>query len=165
MKNARPGHVVYPGSFDPVTLGHLDILSRALTLFGKVTVLVAETGKAGLLPGQQRVDLVRAAVHGLQGVTVRSFSGLLVEALRAEGATAVVRGIRSAGDYEHEWSLAGVNSLLCDGLEFVYLLARPELAAVSSTLVRDVIRHGGPLERLVPPCVAQALARPRPDCP
>lgn len=151
-------HVLYPGSFDPVTLGHIDILARARHLFDRVTVVVAQSGKAGLLEVEERVELFRASVVGMDGVEVHSFSGLLVDEVARRGAQAVVRGIRTPGDYEHEWSLAGVNALLAADIEYVYLLARPELAAVSSSLVRDVIRHEGPLEKLVPPPVAQALA-------
>jgi pantetheine-phosphate adenylyltransferase len=150
-------HVLYPGSFDPVTLGHIDILERARRLFDRVTVVVAAHGKAGLLPVSERVDLFRASAAHLDGVEVHPFSGLLVDEVRARGADAVVRGIRTAGDYEHEWTLAGVNALLAGGVEYVYFLARPDMAAVSSTLVRDVIRHGGPLDKLVPAPVAAAL--------
>jgi len=151
-------HVIYPGSFDPVTLGHVDILERACRLFDQVTVLVAADAKAGLLPVRERVELFAAAAGHLPRVNVDSFSGLLVDAVRQHGGHAVLRGIRTAGDYEHEWGLAGVNVLLAAEVEFVYFLARPDLAAVSSTLVRDVIRHGGDLEALVPPTVARALA-------
>lgn len=151
-------HVLYPGSFDPVTLGHIDILARARRLFDRVTVVVAQSGKAGLLDVDERVELIRASVEGMDGVEVHSFGGLLVDEVSRRGAQAVVRGIRTPGDYEHEWSLAGVNALLAADIEYVYLLARPELAAVSSSLVRDVIRHEGPLEKLVPPPVARALA-------
>ncbi len=150
-------HVLYPGSFDPVTLGHLDILERARRLFDRVTVAVAAQGKAGLLDTDERVALLKASVAHLDRVEVHPFSGLLVDEVRRRGADAVVRGIRTAGDYEHEWTLAGVNALLADGVEYVYFLARPAMAAVSSTLVRDVIRHGGPLEKLVPAPVAAAL--------
>ena len=151
-------HGLYPGSFDPVTLGHIDILTRSLKLFDRVTVAVARTGKAGLLEVDERVALFRESIQGLDRVEVHSFTGLLVDEVARRGATAVVRGIRTPGDYEHEWSLAGVNALLASDIEYVYLLARPSLAAISSTLVRDVIRHGGPLEKLAPPPVVQALA-------
>lgn len=151
-------HVLYPGSFDPVTLGHIDILGRARKLFDRVTVVVAKAGKAGLLDVDERVDLFRASVSGMEGVEVHAFSGLLVDEVARRGAQAVVRGIRTPGDYEHEWSLAGVNALLAADIEYVYLLARPELAAVSSSLVRDVIRHGGTLDKLVPAPVALALS-------
>jgi pantetheine-phosphate adenylyltransferase len=151
-------HVLYPGSFDPVTLGHIDIIKRALKLFDKVTVVVVKVGKADLLGIDERVDLFRESVKGLGNVEVFPFDCLLVDEVSSRGADAVIRGIRSQGDYEHEWSLAGVNALLAANIEYIYLLARPEMAAVSSTLVRDVIRHGGPLEKLVPAPVAKALA-------
>ena len=151
-------HVIYPGSFDPVTLGHVDILRRSLALFDRVTVVIAELGKAALLPVQERVALFRESVKDMDRVDVRPFSGLLVDEVSRLGADGVVRGIRTAGDYEHEWALAGVNSLLDDQVEYVYFLARPEMAAVSSTLVREVIRHGGGLEKLVPEPVVRALA-------
>ena len=150
-------HVLYPGSFDPVTLGHIDILQRASRLFDRVTVAVAENGKAGLLDCQERVELFRRSVVDLPNVEIRSFSGLLVDEVRRSGADAVVRGIRTSGDYEHEWSLAGVNALLAADVEYIYFLARPQMAAVSSTLVREVIRFGGDLTLLVPPPVVEAL--------
>ena len=151
-------HVLYPGSFDPVTLGHIDIIKRALKLFDKVTVVVVKVGKADLLEIDERVDLFRKSVKGLGNVEVFPFDGLLVDEVSRRGADAVIRGIRTQGDYEHEWSLAGINALLAADIEYIYLLARPEMAAVSSTLVRDVIRHGGPLEKLVPAPVVKALA-------
>lgn len=150
-------HVLYPGSFDPVTLGHIDIITRALQLFDRVTVSVAAAGKAGLLDVDERVELLRASVSGLGNVEVFPFAGLLVDEVALRKADAVIRGIRTPGDYEHEWSLAGVNALLSADIEYIYLLARPAMAAVSSTLVRDVIRHGGPLEKLVPGPVVKAL--------
>jgi len=150
-------HVLYPGSFDPVTLGHIDILERARRLFDRVTVVVADSGKAGLLDSAERVDLFRQAVAHMDDVEVHLFQGLLVDEVHRRGADAVVRGIRTSGDYEHEWTLAGVNALLAADVEYIYFLARPDLAAVSSTLVRDVMRHGGDLSRLVPPAVATAL--------
>ena len=151
--------VVYPGSFDPFTIGHLDILRRARALFPRLVVLVAADGKAQLLSAQRRVELIRMATADKDGVDVRVFDGLLVDAVAGLKAAAVVRGIRCAGDYEHEWGMAGVNALLDQDIEFVYLLARPELAAVSSTLVRDVLRHGGRLDRLVPAPLAAELRR------
>ena len=140
-----------------MTLGHLDILKRASRLFDRVTVVVAEMGKAGMLPVEQRVALFRESVKDLSNVEVHPFKGLLVDEVKKRKAMAVIRGIRTAGDYEHEWTLAGVNALLDSEVEYVYFLARPQMAAVSSTLVRDVIRHNGPLEKLVPPAVVEAL--------
>lgn len=150
-------HVLYPGSFDPVTLGHLDILERAAGIFDQITVVVAENGKAGLLDVEKRVSLFRQSVPHLPNVQVESFRGLLVDEVRRRGAHAVVRGIRTNTDFEHESALAGVNALLDAEVEYLYFLARPDLAAVSSTLVRDVIRHNGPLDKLVPSPIAEYL--------
>ena len=152
---------LYPGSFDPVTFGHLDLLARARRLFDDVLVLVAAAGKAGLWPAERRAELLRESLAGHPGLhdcAVATFDGLLVDEVRRRGAVAVVRGVRSAADYEHEWSLHGVNRTLLPGFETVWLPARPELAAVSSSLVRDVARHGGDLTGLVPAPVARALA-------
>jgi pantetheine-phosphate adenylyltransferase len=150
-------HVLYPGTFDPVTLGHLDILERAGNVFDKVTVVVAESDKGCYLNITERVDLYRQSVAHLDNVDVHSFSGLLVDEVRLRSAAAVVRGIRSSQDYDYEWGLAGVNALLSADVEYIYFLARPDVAAISSTLVRDVIKHGGDLSQLVPPAVAAAL--------
>jgi len=140
-------HVLYPGTFDPVTLGHLDILERAGKVFDKVTVVVAESDEGCFFDITERVDVFRQAVAHLANVEVHSFSGLLVDEVRRRDAAAVVRGIRSSQDYEYEWSLAGVNALLSAEVEYIYFLARPEVAAISSTLVRDVIKHGGDLSQ------------------
>ncbi|PID78825.1 pantetheine-phosphate adenylyltransferase [bacterium DOLZORAL124_64_63] len=152
-------HVLYPGSFDPVTLGHLDILERGAAIFDRITVVVAEYGKADLLDVDTRVRLFRESVTHLPNVRVEPFSGLLVDEVRQRGAMAVLRGIRNNTDYEHESALAGVNALLDAEVEYLYLLARPGMVSVSSTLVRDVIKHQGPLERLVPAPVIRFLSK------
>jgi len=157
MSEPKQQVVVYPGSFDPFTLGHLDILERVLGLFPRVVVLVADQGKAGLLTSEQRAELITVAVRDLAGVQVKIFSGLLVNTVAQMGASAVVRGIRCASDYEHEWSLSGVNALLASQMEFIYFLARPELAPISSSLVRDVLKHGGSLDKLVPLEISRKL--------
>lgn len=152
---------LYPGSFDPVTLGHVDILSRALRLFDRVIVLVADGGKASFWSAAQRADLWRQCLRAgadLQRCEVAVFSSLLVDEVTERGACAVVRGVRSARDYEHEWSLHGVNRRLMPEFETVWLPARPELAAISSSLVREAARYGGRLADLVPAPVAAALA-------
>ncbi len=151
---------LYPGSFDPLTLGHVDVLRRAARLFDRLVVLVAAGGKAGFWPAARRVQLWRdtlAADPELPRCEVAEFAGLLVDEAARRGACAVVRGVRSAGDYEQEWSLHGVNRTLRPAFETVWLPARPDLAAISSSLVREVARHGGPLAALVPAPVAAAL--------
>ncbi len=155
-------HALFPGTFDPVTCGHLDILERALALFDQVTVAVAAGSKADFLNQAERVSLFAAAAEKLPGCRVVPFSGLLVDELRRQGVKVVVRGIRSPSDYEHEWSMAGVNRSLLPGCEYVFLLARPEFAAISSSLVREVARYGGDISGLVPPAVATAINRLRP---
>ncbi len=157
---------LYPGTFDPVTLGHLDILERATALFDRVTVAVAEGSKTTLFSLPERVALLQQSVGHLDRCEVVSFSGLLVDELRRLRVCAVVRGIRGFHDYEHEWSMVGVNRVLLPGSEYVLLLARPELATISSSLVKDVARHRGDVTRFVPPPAAAALvqrfARDRP---
>jgi pantetheine-phosphate adenylyltransferase len=148
---------IYPGTFDPFTNGHLDILRRALQLFEEVTISVAADGKATLFSLDERVAAVRASVSGLPGCRVAPLEGLLVDAVRQLGAVAVVRGIRSLGDYQHEWSMAALNRALAPECETVFLLARPELSVLSSTLVREVARLGGDLSPFVPAPVAVAL--------
>jgi pantetheine-phosphate adenylyltransferase len=152
---------LYPGSFDPVTLGHIDVLQRAVRLFDRVVVLVAAGAKAGFWPAEQRARLVAASLAAdrqLAACPIEVFEGLLVHEVERRRACAVIRGIRSAGDYEQEWGLHGVNVTLLPQFETVWLPARASLAAISSSLVREVARHGGPLDGLVPAPVAAALA-------
>jgi pantetheine-phosphate adenylyltransferase len=152
-------HALYPGTFDPVTLGHLDILARALRVFDRVTVTVAEGSKTTLFGLDERVAMFKTAVAHWNQCDVVPFSGLLVDELRRRGVATVIRGIRSVSDYQHEWSMVGVNRILFPASEFVFLLARPDMAAVSSSLVRDVARHGGDVSPFVSPEVAAALAK------
>jgi pantetheine-phosphate adenylyltransferase len=151
--------VIFPGTFDPVTLGHLDILRRAVVLFDHVIVAVAVESSTRLFSAEERVGLLKTAASDLPNVEVVSFTGLLVDEVRRRGAAAVVRGIRSAADYDHEWSLDGMNRKLSPESEYIYLMARPEFAAVSSSLVREIVRHGGDLAPFVVPVVAEALRR------
>jgi pantetheine-phosphate adenylyltransferase len=152
---------LYPGSFDPITLGHVDILRRAQRLFDEVVILVADGGKAGFWTAAQRADIWRQCLQAdsdLQTSEVAVFAGLLVDEVRQRGACVVVRGVRSARDYEQEWSLHGVNCTLLADFETVWLPARADLAAISSSLVREAARYGGRLDGLVPGPVAVALA-------
>jgi len=147
---------VVPGSFDPVTLGHLDVIRRAADLFDEVVVGVAtNAGKAPLLDVEDRVRLIESAVAGLARVRVARVPGLLVDFCREVGATAVVKGLRSGGDYDAELPMAWMNAHL--GVETLFLPATPEVAHIASSLVKDVARHGGPIDDLVPPGVASAV--------
>lgn len=145
-----------PGSFDPVTLGHLDVVRRAADLFEEVVVAVAtNAGKAPLLPVADRVALVDRAVAGIARVRVAEVPGLLVDFCREIGATAVVKGLRSGGDYDAELPMAWMNRHL--GVETLFLPADPAVAHIASSLVKDVARHGGRIEELVPPGVADVV--------
>ncbi|MDQ1530303.1 MAG: pantetheine-phosphate adenylyltransferase [Microbacteriaceae bacterium] len=155
-----PRIAVVPGSFDPVTLGHLDIIRRAAALFDTLHVLVTHNpAKAGLLPFEQRVSLIEAALAeaGIDDVIVASWSeGLLVDYCRDVGAEALVKGIRSASDTEYETPMAIVNRDLA-GVETLFLIGDPASSHVSSSLVRQVAALGGDITRYVPPVVAAAL--------
>ena len=148
---------VCPGSFDPITLGHLDVVGRARAMFDEVVVAVARnSAKTPLLPLARRVELTRAAVAGLDGVRVEEVPGLLSEFCRELGAVAVVKGLRGGADVDHEVPMALMNRHLV-GVETVFVLGDPALAHVASSLVKDVARHGGSVADLVPPAVEQAV--------
>ena len=154
--SGRVSIAVVPGSFDPVTLGHLDVVRRAAGLFDEVVVAVAtNVTKAPLLPAAERVELVTAAVAALPHVRAAEVPGLLVDFCREVGATAVVKGLRSGGDYDAELPMAWMNRHL--GVETVFLPADPAVAHIASSLVKDVARHGGPIEDLVPAGVAEVV--------
>ena len=146
------------GSFDPFTNGHLDILTRARRLFGRVVVAVlVNPGKQPLCTIDERLAMVRDSVAGMPGVDVVAFDGLLVDAALAHHATVVVRGLRSAADYDQEWPMARMNGALQPGLETLFLAASPQWAHVSSSLVRQIHTLGGPIEPFVPAAVAAHL--------
>lgn len=148
---------VYPGSFDPPTLGHLDVLERAAALFDQVTVAVlVNPDKRGLFSVEERSDLLREATADWPNVVVDSFSGLLVDYCSAHGIRAVVKGLRTVSDYDYEQPMAHMNRSLT-GVETVFLTARPEFSFVSSSLVKQVAGLGGDITAYVWPSVAQAL--------
>jgi pantetheine-phosphate adenylyltransferase len=156
---------VCPGSFDPMTLGHLDVVRRARSMFDEVVVGVARNaGKAALLTVDERLEVARAAVShaGLDGVRVDRVPGLLVEFCREIGAQAVVKGLRGGADFDAEVPMALKNPHL-GAVETVFVIGDPALAHVASSLVKDVARHGGDVDDLVPPGVGDvvraALAR------
>lgn len=151
---------VYPGSFDPLTNGHLDIIRRAGRLFDRVLVAVLENeGKAPLFTVAERKDLIAACVRDLGSVEVHSFSGLLVDFMRSTGATTVVRGIRAVSDYEYELQMALMNRELNPEVETIFMLPSVEYTFVSSRLLKEVFRLGGDIAHLVPPPVLDALKK------
>ena len=159
MSQPAPIHALFPGSFDPVTLGHVDVLRRALKLFDHVTVAVAaHHAKRELLSLEERIELLREVSAPLDRVSVTTFDGLLVEGAREIGASAVVRGIRTAADLEYERQMALTNRGLDQNLETVFVLPDPAVAHISSTLVRQIAALGGDVSEFVPPQVAARLA-------
>ena len=159
MNSVQERHGVFPGTFDPVTFGHLDLIQRAAVLFDRLTIIVAaHHDKRHVLSVEERVALLREATAGESHVEVAAMDGLLVDSARSLGATAIVRGIRSAADLEYERQLALTNRAMATDIETVLLFSSPEHAHVSSTLVRQIARLGGDLSPFVPPPVIEALA-------
>jgi pantetheine-phosphate adenylyltransferase len=149
---------VYPGSFDPLTNGHLDIIRRASRLFDRVLVSVLQNeGKSPMFSVQERMELISVCTRELDAVEVHSFSGLLVDFMRRVDAQAVVRGIRAVSDYEYELQMALMNRELHEGAETIFMLPAVEYTFVSSRLVKEVFRLGGDISHLVPPPVLDAL--------
>jgi pantetheine-phosphate adenylyltransferase len=151
---------LYPGSFDPLTNGHLDILSRARRLADRVIVAILENDeKVPLFTVAERVGMIREAVGEDPAVSVRSFSGLLVDFAKQEKATLIVRGLRAISDYEYELQMALMNRRLAPSVETVFLMAKEEFSYVSSRLVKEAARLRGDVTGLVPEPVRQRLLR------
>ncbi len=142
---------IYPGSFDPVTNGHVDLVMRGTGIFRTVVVAVLRnTQKEGLLTVEERVHLLRESLRDVDRVEVDAFDGLLVDYVRRRGARHILRGIRALSDFEYEFQMALMNRRLAPDLETVFLMPREEYTYLSSRLVREVARLGGPVEGLVP---------------
>jgi pantetheine-phosphate adenylyltransferase len=156
---AAPRIAVYPGSFDPVTRGHEDLIRRSLAFVDRVIVAVAvNVAKQPLFTLEERVALLRETVR-LPEVEVQSFEGLLVEFAQRVGASVIVRGLRAVSDFEYEFQMALMNRTLAPRLETVFLVPAFDLTYLSSSLVREVARFGGDVSQLVQPAVQQALRR------
>jgi pantetheine-phosphate adenylyltransferase len=150
---------LYPGSFDPPTNGHLDILARARRLADRVVVAILENDeKTPLFSAPERLAMIREIVGEDRGVEVRSFTGLLVDFARESGASLIVRGLRAVSDYEYELQMALMNRRLAPTIETVFLMAKEEYSYVSSRLVKEVARLGGDLTGLVPEPVRRRLS-------
>jgi pantetheine-phosphate adenylyltransferase len=151
---------IYPGSFDPPTRGHEDLIRRSLALADRVIVAVAVNPlKQPLFTVAERLAMLQGAIGDESRVSYQSFDGLLVEFARRVGATIVVRGLRAVSDFEYEFQMALMNRQLHPSLETVFLVTALELTYLSSSLVREVARFGGDVSALVQPGVAEALAR------
>jgi len=155
MANNR---VIYPGSFDPITRGHLDIINRARNLFAEIIVAVFNNPrKDPLFSMEEREDLLRQATADLTGVKVDSFSGLTVDYVREQGAIAILRGLRAVSDFEGEFQMSAMNKELNSEVETVFLMTSTRYAFLSSSVIKEVAQFGGDVSELVPPCVEEAL--------
>lgn len=151
---------VYPGSFDPITNGHVDLIERGLRLFDRVVVAVLRNeAKAPLFSAADRVQLIRDVFGERPGLEVETFDGLLVDYARARGASVVVKGLRSVADYEYESQMAMMNRRLQPGIETMFLMPAEPYAYTSSRLIKEVCRLGGDIRGLVPPLVEARLQR------
>jgi pantetheine-phosphate adenylyltransferase len=151
---------IYPGSFDPPTNGHLDIVERASRLFDRVVIGVGRNlSKKTVFTAEERVVLMRDACAKLPNVEVRTFDSLQVEFAREVGATFIIRGIRALSDFEFEFEMANMNRLLAEELEMVLLMTAPEYLFVSASRVKELVAFGASVDKLVPPNVGKALAK------
>lgn len=149
---------VYPGSFDPITLGHVDIIRRLQPILGEVTVLIAKNSqKKSLFTVEERKQLAEKALKSIPGVSVDVHEGLTVDYLKSRGARVIVRGLRAVSDYEYELVMANMNKKLAPGVETMIVFASPEFYYVSSNTVKEVAMNGGSVRDLVPRNVETAL--------
>lgn len=149
---------IYPGTFDPITNGHLDIIRRAQRLFDELFIAVAANPqKDPLLDLAAREELVRRSVDGMEGIRVISFDGLLVGLVDTYHADAILRGLRAVSDFEFEFQMALMNRELNQRAETIYLMPSAEYIFVSSTIIKNIAAHGGEVGKFVPPHVEQAL--------
>ena len=158
MTLARQRIAIYPGTFDPITAGHVDLVQRAAPLFERLVVGVAESsGKGPAMPLALRVQLARAALAHVGNVEVRGFDTLLAHFVREVGAGVLLRGLRAVSDFEYEFQLASMNRHLIPEVETLFLTPAEQYGFISSSLVREISRLGGDVSTFVPPAVAAAL--------
>jgi pantetheine-phosphate adenylyltransferase len=151
---------IYPGSFDPVTNGHLDVIERARKLFDEVIVAVAHNDeKQPLFSLEERLNLLRETAGRIVNVRIAEFQGLLVEFAKAQDAGAVIRGLRAVSDFEFEFQMALMNRKLDAAVETIFLMPKEEYTYLSSRIVKEIARLGGDISSFVPACVAKALSR------
>lgn len=150
--------VIYPGTFDPITRGHSDLVNRAARLFDEVIIAVAESPKKNsLFDLKERVAMARDITAHLDNVEVRGFSSLLAEFVRKAGADIILRGLRAVSDFEYEFQLANMNRVLAPEVESLFLTPAEQYSYISSTLVREIASLGGDVSRFVEPQIAEAL--------
>lgn len=151
---------IYPGSFDPITKGHLDVLKTGSEIFDKVIIAVSRnSSKQGFLTVEQRVELIKASIDGLDNVEVDSFEGLTVEYAKLKGAKVLLRGLRAVSDFEYEMQLSQTNSALSEEIKTVFLITKPKYNFISSSTVKDIATMGGDISKFVPDAVNEYLKK------
>ena len=152
----------YPGSFDPITKGHLDILKNASGIFDKVIIAVARNGeKKGFLSTEERVELIKKSIEELDNVEVDAFEGLTIEYAKKRGAEILIRGLRAVSDFEYEMQLSQTNSALCDEIKTVFLTTKPKYNFISSSTIREILQNNGDISKFVPQAVNEYLTQRR----
>lgn len=153
---------VYPGSFDPITNGHLDILKRSLKVFDKVILLLACNGsKKGRFTQEERLSLMKESIRGIEGAEVDSYDGLTVEYCLSHGAKSIIRGLRAVTDFEYEFQLSAANHFLSQDVDMVFFMAAPSTTFISSSAVDELAMNGADVSTLVPACVNEAYRKKR----
>ena len=158
MSKTRIG--VYPGTFDPITLGHLDIIRRGARLVDRLVIgVTTNPSKSPMFSVAERMAMVRREVADLDRVEVVEFDSLLMDFAEAQGARVIIRGLRAVADFEYEYQMAGMNQQLNDRIETVFLMADVALQPIASRLVKEIARYGGRIDKFVPPAVVADVAR------
>lgn len=153
---------IYPGTFDPITNGHIDVIKRARRVFDKVVVAVAKSdSKNPAFSLQERIELAKIATMSIEGVEVLGFDNLLVDFVRAQGTNVVVRGLRAVSDFEYELQIGYANARLMDDFETIYFMPSLQNAFISSSIVRSVLSHDGDISSLVPSSVNEMIQKLR----
>lgn len=159
-----PHRAIYPGSFDPITIGHLDILDRSLTQFSEVTIVVAGSGrKDPLFTPDERVEIIREAVSSRKNVKVEKWPGLIMDYARENGITAVIRGLRAASDFEYEFMMASMNKQIHPKVETLFMMTSQSMYFISSTMIKELFRYGGDISPYVPEAVLERLKEKFPE--
>lgn len=145
---------VIPGSYDPITLGHIDIIMRSIPMFDKIIIAIGENSdKKYMFSLAQRLQWIKESFEQYANVSVQSYEGLTVDFCKANKAQFIVRGLRNTSDFDFERNISGLNQKLNNNIETVFLIASPEYSFISSTIVREIIKHGGAYAQFIPSCV------------
>jgi len=149
---------VFPGSFDPITRGHESIIQRALPLFDKLIIAIGiNSNKEGFFPAEKRKQWIEKIFTGNAKIEVKIYKGLTVNFCKQENANYILRGLRTSADFEFERAIAQMNHAMNESIETVFILSRPELSAINSTVIRDIIRNGGDATQFIPASIAKEL--------